>query len=135
MTQLKLEKRHEWIQKTETFGVIVSCFEPVEGSWTWTMYALIYDNHPLFTDVSAAVENLPWHCGCTYDKKFTIEPARGIRYDWQRKSEYYKIGCDYAHLYDDLIQSMSPEFGIPRQVMDDAKNLFDALLGYVEVQP
>jgi len=132
---LKLVKRHEWIFKGKTFGILVSC-RGLDGDtndkWTWCMYALIYDNHPLFKDAEAAIEQLPWHCGCTYEERFFQEPARGIRYEWQRKGEWLKIGCDYAHLYDDHYQRMSPEGGIPPAIQADAQELFSALLARQE---
>src|SRR5690606_3047971 len=88
-TEFKLEKRHEWIFKGRSFGIVVSChsLDRVDiVEWTWCLYALIYDNHPLFKDPEAAVEQLPWHCGCTYEERFTQEPARG--HEWQRKGEW-----------------------------------------------
>lgn len=123
---LELTKRHEWMWKGKAFGIMVSCHRSGDG-WTWCLYALIYDNHPLFKDPEAAVDQLSWHCGSTYDERFTQEPARGIRYDWQRKGEWLKVGCDYAHIYDGYEQRCCPDDGIPATVARDAQVLFDEL--------
>lgn len=125
--KFELKPRHEWMFKCKTFGIVVSCYSPDDVEWTWCLYALIYDNHPLFNDPEAAVEQLPWHCGCTYEERFSQEPARGIRYEWQRKGEWLKVGADYAHLYDDHYKICPPSDGIPPGVMADARELFDVL--------
>lgn len=130
--EFQLKPRHEWIWKGQQFGIIVSCHTNDNVEWTWCLYALIYDNHPLFEDAEDAIENLPWHCGCTYEERLTQEPARGIRYDWQRKGEWLKIGADYAHLYDAYLKASSPSDGIPGLVLLDAGKLFDALSARAE---
>lgn len=125
--EFQLKPRYEWIWKGSQFSILVSCHESFGDEWAWCIYALIYDNHPLFMNVEAAVEQLPWHCGCTYDERFTQEPARGIRYDWQRKGEWLKIGADYSHLHDEYFRACPPSEGVPGAVLSDARELFEAL--------
>lgn len=127
---LNLKQRFEWVFKGKDFGIIVSCHgldRDAHDNWAWCLYALIYDSHPLFNDAESAIENLPWHGDCTYEERFFQEPARGIRYQWQRKGEWLKIGCDYSHYGDEFYRSESPEDGIPASIQRDAQALFDAL--------
>lgn len=125
---LNLAGRHEWFSKHRTFGILVSCHPSyADEEWCWCLYALIYDNHPQFNNVAGLVENLPWHGGCTYEERFIQEPARGIRWDWQRKGEFLKIGCDYSHLNDEYYRQSDPHNGIPGSIQSDAQELFDAL--------
>ncbi|MNV72763.1 hypothetical protein D3C71_1658750 [compost metagenome] len=119
------QARHEWILKTETFGILIFCSKRTDD-WVWTMYALVYDNHPLF-NTPQSVCDLEFHGGCTYDEKFTVEPARGVRYDWQKASTYLKIGCDYNHAWDEFYTRCDPADGIPAAIQRDAQRLYDDL--------
>jgi len=123
--KLKFELAREWTLKTNTFGIQIRCWD-LSGRWVWNMYALIYDNHPLFKDPERAY-NLDFHGGCTYDEKISSEPARGIKYDWQKLRSMLKIGCDYNHYRDDYFNECRPEDGIPLEIQQDAESLYRQL--------
>lgn len=124
---LNLQKRHEWMWRGKTFGVVASCHQKSDESWTWCLYALVYDNHELFADPTPLIESYDWHGGCTYDEKITNAPARGMRYEWQKERSYFKIGCDYAHYGDDYYECHSPDDGLPIFIQNDAQRLFSYL--------
>lgn len=115
---------HEWNQKHKTFGVQIRAFTQglQNDEFGWCLYAIIYDNNPLFNNPEFLIEKLYFHGGCTYDEKFTQIPARGLRYDWMKERSYLKIGCDYLH-YQDNFDSCNPAHGIPLQIKRDAENL------------
>lgn len=123
--KLKFALSHEWTFKTSTFGIQIRCWD-LSGSWVWNMYALIYDNHPLFLEPERATD-LDFHGGCTYDEKFTQEPARGIKYEWQKARSMLKIGCDYNHYCDTYFNQCGPEDGIPSSIQEDAQRLYRQL--------
>lgn len=123
--KLNFALAREWIVKAKTFGIQVRCWN-LSGDWVWNMYALIYDNHPLFEDPERAY-NLGFHGGCTYDEKISSEPARGIRYDWQKLRSMLKVGCDYNHYGDEYFNQCSPEDGIPLGILLDAEALYKQL--------
>lgn len=122
MDMPELTKRHEWIVHADTFSLMVSAHRQCED-WVWCVYVLVSAKHPLFINPEAVCE-LPFHGGCTYAEKFTQEPARGMRYEWQRTMSYLKIGCDYHHIDDDRYAVMDPADGVPRSIKSDMEALF-----------
>jgi hypothetical protein len=112
---------YEWTKKEKTFGIQIRSFENSDG-YGWCLYVLVYDNHPYFEKPSELIDILDFHGGCTYDEKFTMSPARGIRYDWQKECSYLKIGCDYQH-YKDGFCEYHPKDGIPFKIEKDAISL------------
>lgn len=125
---MELKKRYEWMHRGSTCGMVVSCHGE-EGDFTWCVYALVYENHPEFSNPEKLIESLPFHRGCTYDEKYSTAPARGIRYDWQKEHSWLKIGCDYHHYGDDYYQSLNPEDGLPQCIINDAQKIFNSLNG------
>lgn len=121
MTMPEFKKRHEWILKTDSFGIQVCCGR-IGEDWVWTMYVLVYDNHPLYSSPEAVCD-LEFHGGCTYDEKVTNTPARGIRYEWQKERSLLKVGCDYHHWGDEYLCGCDPEDGIPGTILYDARQL------------
>lgn len=120
----KAPAKHIWRVTTgRTFFVEVVAWSRSDDRWTWNVYANIYDSHPLFGNTTAIMESAPFHGGCTLDEIITEEPARGIRYDWQRKVTYYRFGSDYAHSWDEGFLSWPPTEGIPTAVIRDAEAL------------
>ena len=117
------------IASEDSYSVTIIAWNRKEAldQWHWNVYAHIYDKHPLFDNPENAVETLPFHCGATYDKIITTEPAQGIKYDWQRINKTLKIGSDYAHIYDNYDNHPSPFEGIPSGIEADALELIGAL--------
>ena len=138
MKDLQLFTTEFYIAREKTFCVTVKGWNsigfngcdfdnPVE-KFNWNVYALIYDNHPLFKTPKAAIESLPFHGGCTYDKLIVTSQSTGNEYDESEDSLTLKLGSDYAHLHDDYDGHQSPADGIPHHIERDAKALADALL-------
>jgi len=97
--------------------------EPVYG---WNVYLYIMSEHNLYDKDSFLKDQLPWHCGCTYDSKVIEQPFE-LKYDFQRVTEYKKIGSDYSHLYDDAYETFSPSDGIPASIHCDVLELIKTL--------
>jgi len=118
------------IKIAKTFSVTVKGWcstNSIDGlKWHWNVYANIFESHPLFNDIDKAM-NLPLHGGCTYDQLTTSVPATGIIYDWQKETKTLKLGSDYAHLHDDYDNHPSAFDFIPYNVLNDAKELAEAL--------
>jgi hypothetical protein len=112
---------YEWTKKEKTFAIQIRSFKNLDG-YGWCLYVLVYDNHPYFEKPSELIDIFDFHGGCTYDEKFTMSPARGIRYDWQKECSYLKIGCDYQH-YQDNFCEYHPRDGIPFKIEKDAISL------------
>lgn len=129
MSQLKeINLKHlayEWtVFQEKSFSVQVRGWG-TEGNFKWNVYALIFDNHPLFNNVDAAL-CLHFHGGPTYDKIITTDEAQGYQYNWQKQSKVLKIGSDYAHAYD-CFEDDDPKGGIPFSVQWDAQKLAEEL--------
>lgn len=114
---------------TKTFSVEVKCwkFEADADEWRWNVYANIFNNHPLFSNPTAAIDSLAFHGGCTYDKIKTIEPAQGIRYDFERVYKTLVVGCDYSHYRDSYYELCDPKDGVPGSIMSDVAELIQQL--------
>jgi hypothetical protein len=117
----------EWsVCQTKSFGVSVRAWSRGRDQWTWNVYALIYDNHPLHKNVQGALA-LPFHGGPTLDVRVVTSPAQGLRYEWQRVSDVLKVGSDYAHAYDEWAMESDPTNGVPYEIRRDAEELIAAL--------
>lgn len=112
----------------KTFTVEVVCWARSDGSYTWNIYAYVFDTHRHFDKPTFIAEHAPFHAGCTFDELQTTEPARGIKYDWQKKHVFYKFGSDYAHYMDDYYMQCGPD-DMPGQVIADANALVIWLKG------
>lgn len=138
MGDLQLFTMEFYIAREKTFSVTVkgwnrigfngSDFENPVEQFHWNVYASIYDGHPLFKAPQDAIESLPFHGGCTYDKLITTSKSLGNEYDKSEDCTILKLGSDYTHLHDDYDNHPSPLNGIPSNVEFDAKRLADALL-------
>jgi len=119
-----------WIKKDKTFTVSAKAW--LSGDkWMWNVYAYIFDNHPLFLKPEIA-KGLPLNCGCTFDEITTSLPAEGIKYNWQKIKRKLVVGSDYAHIYDDHENHPSPVYGVPVNILADAKELAEALVNSLE---
>lgn len=117
-----------YIAKEKTFTVEVKAWDKGYGdkkNWGWNVYAYVYDTHPLFSN-NDALKNLPLHCGCTFDQLSITQPLE-LEYDFQKVNHCKKVGSDYMHLYDEDMERSNPEYGIPYNVLGDAKELVEAL--------
>lgn len=120
---------HEWsVYQCKDFGVTVRAWPRSNNSWTWNVYAMIYDTHPLHQNVGGALA-LPFHGGPTLDNRIVTSPAQGIRYDWQRVHDVLKVGSDYAHAYDEWAEESNPADGIPFRIQCDVRELIAELSG------
>ena len=114
----------EWyVKRHKDFAVTAKAFT-VGGKWYWNVYAYIYNTHPLFDKPSEAVEELPFHCGCTFDKIRTTVP--GV--SGSPKTETLVLGSDYAHMDDSYDSRPSGFGGVPGHILHDANRLVTALL-------
>ena len=142
--ELKLDigkAAHEWRVFTDkTFSVVIRAWNSpgitdlVDESWTWNIYAVIFDAHPLFKDPEKAISTLQFHWGATYEKFITTQEARGNQYEFQKDSRALKIGNDYAHYEDDYFMASNPKDGIPLTIQQDALQLVGQLIGMKEWQ-
>ena len=106
----------------KNFSVTIRAWQ-MDRKWQWNVYANIFETHKLFNDPKSAIDKLPFHGGCTYDKIKEEGPTGGNKYD---KSESYKtlvLGSDYMHLHDNYDNWSSPLEMIPYSILLDAKEL------------
>jgi hypothetical protein len=114
------------LKQTKQFSVTAKAW--LSGDkWQWNVYAFIYESHPLFSNPEAAINNLPHHCGCTFDKLVTTAPSGGNEYDSSKAVTTLKVGSDYAHLYDDHDNHPSGFDGIPNFIERDMLEMIAAL--------
>ena len=117
------DKKELWIKRHETFAVEVSRHDGLaydrRGKFRWCVYAYIYPNHPLFSEIESGKEyeppicDMPFHGGCTF-LNANRNDSGGIT-SW-------KIGCDYNRLYDDYYTHMETKEDA-LSVFMDAENL------------
>lgn len=122
MIEFKTPKKAvEWsIYQDRNFSVVIRGWKSAE-EFKWNVYAYIFDTHPLFGKVEAMM-SLPFHGGPTFDRVIRQEPAGGIKYDFQKVENFYKIGSDYSHAYDNY-ENDSYDDGIPAMIHHDAEEL------------
>lgn len=111
------KKKEVWTKRNETFAVEVSRHEALPysvcGKFRWCVYAYLYPNHPLFSEIKSGKEydppicDMPLHGGCSF-LDANRNDSGGIT-SW-------KIGCDYNHLGDDHYTHM--------ETKDDAMSVF-----------
>lgn len=133
------EASREWRVFTDnkTFSVLVRAWYSdssvhFDGPWRWNVYAVIFEDHPLFSSPEKALEVLQFHGGANYDKRITTDEARGNQYNHQRSFVSLKIGCDYNHLHDEYFCQSNPKDGIPWAIQEDCLELANQLWGYLE---
>lgn len=89
---------HEWEDDIGKTGIkiLITCRHknPIDDclSYKWCLYLLIPRKNYLF---DKNLDDLPWHCGITYDKKYT---------------SYRKVGCDFLHCDDEKTWLTSPYY-------------------------
>jgi len=132
MEQVKFKPSIEYkFNQHKTFSVTV-CAWISSDKWNWNVYAYIYKGHPLFNDPRYAIQNLPFHGGCTFDKLLGFYQSGGNEYDSSEPVKTLKLGSDYAHLHDDYDNHPSGFDGIPWTIERDAQELVDALLAELD---
>jgi len=102
----------------------------VFGENNWAVYAIIPERHPLYSKLSpvilyynqAAISAMPLHGGCTYAKLMAQKDLEECE-----PTSYYKIGCDYQHLYDERFRDLEPADVKQSPVWSDALALRDYL--------
>ena len=134
--EIKFENpAHEWTPVQEkSFSITVRAWfikglpGITDDRHCWNVYANIFDNHPMFSNVEWA-KGLPFHGGCTFDKIITTEFAtpEAERYDWMKTYKFIKVGSDYAHYGDERFESYSPADGVPSEIQCDVSELAAAL--------
>ncbi len=127
--QNDLQPLHNWWYRQDSYLIEVQCTKRL-GEYIWTIYAYIYDKHPLFHEPDLA-KNLPFHGGCTFDVKVIYTPLKGVQYDWQKTSETVKVGADYNHDGDYYFTTCNPVDGIPYRIINDINDLSQALEQYL----
>jgi hypothetical protein len=110
----------------KTFSVTIKAWQ-FDGKWAWNVYANIFEAHELFNNPGSAMDSLPFHCGCTYDKLKSVGVTGGNKYDNSGSRKVLVLGSDYMHLHDDYDNHPSPFDRIPYNVLNDAKELVEAL--------
>lgn len=127
---------YEWTPiQGKTFTIQVRAWkfgESERDTWRWNVYALIFEEHPMFGKFEWA-DGLPMHGGVTYDKVITTEPAVK-KYEWQKTFKAMKYGSDYSHAYDEYFEACDPKDGIPYQIQNDVRELYEHLLECMEVE-
>ena len=98
-----------------------------QPEWCWNVYVVFNDTHPYYENPEKAVDEIPFHGGCTYDEKIEYTPAQGIQYDWQKAIKSLKVGCDYAHLGDDWVKQFDPRDGVPSVIQNDVNEIIEFL--------
>lgn len=132
MGDMKFNPSVEWkLKQHKTFSVTANAWMSGD-KWNWNVYALIYESHPLFNEPGYAIQNLPFHGGCTFDKVITFAQSGGNEYDKRDPVKTLKLGSDYAHLNDDYDNHPSGFDGIPYNIERDAQELFDTLLAELD---
>lgn len=120
------EPSRQWtVYQGKTFTVQIYAWYS-GGEWKWNVYALIFDGHPMHQKVEAAL-CLPFHGGVNYEKRIVTSPARDRGYAWEHVTDCLKLGCDYAHHYDNH-EHDDPADGIPSAIRWDAEGMAQALL-------
>jgi hypothetical protein len=110
----------------KTFSVTINAWQ-LNNKWAWNVYANIFETHSLFNNPEGAIDNLPFHGGCTYDKLKSEGATGGNKYDKSESHKTLVLGSDYMHLHDDYDNHPSPFDRIPYNVLNDAKDLVEAL--------
>jgi len=116
------------IKSTKDFSVVAIGWKS-RDQWNWNVYANIFESHPLFNDAEKA-KNLPFNCGCTFDKLITESPTKDKSewYDFDREYKTLKVGSDYNHIHDDYDNHPSPFDGLPGFIERDALELVKSLM-------
>jgi hypothetical protein len=112
------------IKRATTFTVTVKAWK-YNDKWNWNTYVTVFKDHPKFND-NDWLKDLPFHCGCTYDKLMTGQPLV-IKYDFHKVSEIKKLGSDYNHIHDDSDYHPSPECGVMDQCEREALELIKVM--------
>lgn len=112
-----------WIKKGQKFTVEVRCWSWSATEWAWNVYAHVFEGHPMYDRPKELMERAPLSGGCTFDQEKTCMPIGGPKYDFQKISKSYTVGCDYKHIWDDDYSMRAPESGIPRKIEADAIEL------------
>ena len=107
------------------FTVTVKAWQAMD-KWQYNVYANIFESHALFSDTDKA-KSLPFNGGCTYDAIKTTTPTV-IECEWQKETKTLVVGSDYAHIHDNYDGHSSPFDAIPREVLEDAKELAAELI-------
>lgn len=127
MSDEKLSPSIEWkVKQSKTFSVIAKAWL-FSDKWNWNVFANIYSNHPLFSKPERAIDTLPFHGGCTYDKRIISKQTGGNNYGTRSVSGILRLGSDYAHIYDDYDNHPSGFDGVPCNILRDANELISAL--------
>ncbi len=113
------------IAMEKTFSVTIKAWMNLD-KWAYNVYANIFESHELFNKPDEAML-LPLNGGCTYDQLKTSVPSTGIQYEWQREVKTLVVGSDYMHIHDEYDNHSSPFEHIPYKVLNDAKELAEAL--------
>jgi len=132
--------KRSWTRKGKLFAVEIvhyrRKFEFQGGTNCWNVYAYLRKGHPLFDTLHDTRDekeerinvpfDIPLHGGATWAEAKTV--PFGIWHDDSVSvgDVYcYKIGSDYAHLYDDRFAVLEEMEG--SEVEADANELFDFL--------
>lgn len=116
------KEKRIWTKQCDTHSIEISRHEKGyapdgEGKYAWCVYVYVYPKHPLFVqlDINSSsylyndiISRMPLHGGCTYCSiNYTDHERGGAGEDYKTveleapKRISIKIGCDYAHLYDE----------------------------------
>lgn len=125
INQSDLQGLHNWWFRQDSYLIEIQCTKRLDN-YIWTIYAYIYQNHPLFNEYEI-LKNLPFHAGCTFDAKITTMPILGIQYEYQRVTETVKVGADYNHDGDHYFTTCNPVDGIPYRILNDLNELNNIL--------
>jgi len=122
--------KYEWnVVSTDSFSITIVAWHLKEHEWKWNAYVYLSENHELFAEPQTAIDNIPFHGGCSYDQYITMIPSLGIRYSWQKSHTVLKLGCDYNHYGDEYYSGCAPEYGVPFTIQDDVKRIYEYLKG------
>ena len=118
---------HQWFARINVEAkMLITCYlcYGTPFPFRWYMYLLCSNEYSV-----EQLINLPWHWGCTYSKIIFQDEAYK-KYDFQKNvaQEYYKIGADYCHLHDDILEHTSPSHGIPHEIISDYEEVVKAFL-------
>ena len=76
-----------------TFYLYINTKQIKEKIWLKGEKLMDTSHHTRYVYEDTIINNLDWHCGCTYYEK------HGGREEWENKT--IQVGCDYQHLWDE----------------------------------
>lgn len=111
------------MEKTLNNPQFKELFESGSHIHTWNVYAIIYQNHPLYKSLKK-IDNDDYN---TANEKFNFPFHGGVTFV-RNENSYIKIGDDYQHYMDDESESWS----LPLTVEYEANKLFEYLKSFTE---